>query len=389
MKRKLVALIVALIPSALIGLAHTNDALANGHGQCSGPNYTYAATPQQVLANWNAEGVTSQVALIEQQTNGFSPMDVTFPRWLNQQDLVAQLAQPAVTYNRGCRNGHVFGGLAPKHLGTGTVVHTVRPLKWAKSDIKGSRPSGPGWKRIVIRVRLIGPADCTNPETAWVYIVVWVKVKTPVKKPTPKPHPKPHPKPKPKPTPTPTFACTGLKSSSNNDNLGLGIAAQYSQRGTKFLSTSVDWGEQGVAVETINGDTRAVHHYAKPGTYHAYATLTFTAGTTPKSETCSVTVTFTPPACTENCGGPPPCVTDCSPHPCTPPNTADVCPNIPGDQPFTPDGKQIDSSGNCVTPPGNPDTGSQPGSTDTTDSSSGDVNSDGGQTGGGEAPDPT
>jgi hypothetical protein len=203
MKRKLVALIVALIPSALIGLAHTNDALANGHGQCSGPNYTYAATPQQVLANWNAEGVTSQVALIEQQTNGFSPMDVTFPRWLNQQDLVAQLAQPAVTYNRGCRNGHVFGGLAPKHLGTGTVVHTVRPLKWAKSDIKGSRPSGPGWKRIVIRVRLIGPADCTNPETAWVYIVVWVKVKTPVKKPTPKPHPKPHPKPKPKPTPTP------------------------------------------------------------------------------------------------------------------------------------------------------------------------------------------
>jgi len=123
--------------------------------------------------NLTVFGAVPQAAQINRSA-GYSPRDGSFPQWLKERVVVTRLAAPATITNYGCSSNGVFPA-GKKHLTKGWPVLVALPAKYSKSDVRMSRTRG--YKPVMVNAHLVGQASCTNPGSAIVKVVIYVKVK--------------------------------------------------------------------------------------------------------------------------------------------------------------------------------------------------------------------
>ncbi len=162
--RKLLLISVALVAAMLFVLPASAQA---ARGQCGLETTSW----QGYYIGLQKMGVTSQAAEINRSA-GYRSVDGSFKSWLRERVVVARLARSVTIDNYGCNPGVVFSA-GQKPLTKGWPVLVALPAKFAKSDVSTTRKKG--YKRITVRVSLVGQATCNNPGKGKVVVNLWVK----------------------------------------------------------------------------------------------------------------------------------------------------------------------------------------------------------------------
>jgi hypothetical protein len=119
-----------------------------------------------------SDGLSSQVQALEASA-GFHRMDGSWSSFVSTRVIAAPIVGPADPTDFGEMNSHMYS-VGQRMLPNGTVVFIVIPVKYTKADIRLSPTKG--YKRIVVRVHIVGKSNCENAESGWVSIAIYIKI---------------------------------------------------------------------------------------------------------------------------------------------------------------------------------------------------------------------
>lgn len=233
-------IVVAIASLASVASAEAFNPKTQSHwGACS----RTTTNVKQAVRDFAANGVLADFAHLIDIRPPHSRLEKTMDRRL----VVGRVHEKVVTANHGCDGEGEWFAVGPRTLNKGEKVgvKVSRQLR-SKLCLKGHS----GCRRIVIKMAVVFPVNCWNPNMGHVKVALYVhrrKKKKPKHNVQPAkeevaPTPEPEPEPAPEPTPTPDPAATAAQQTCGE---GGGVVVTLSNGTSATASASFLLNETG------------------------------------------------------------------------------------------------------------------------------------------------
>lgn len=269
MRKKFVLSLLTAILVVVGGLSAVTSASADSVGQCNNRPGNYVGNTSKWQSVLRHEGVLSQAERRIFRSAGYVSVDQSFGQWTKARVMTAAVTSPFGGSDYSCRNGKLLGA-GQRHYSSGKKVFAVLPSKYSKSSMRLKR-SKTFSKKVRIKVRVIGLADCGNPFSGYAWINIFVHVT--VKKTT---------KPAPAPQPPAIVCASGYELNSLNQ------CVQQTNESSESCGNNQVWSSTGCITVQVNNNCGTVVINGVDVTVSGDNCSTTT--TTPTSPTPTITV---------------------------------------------------------------------------------------------------